>query len=333
MGDSWHRRLVSGGVPRRPRWTSSARPRSAPVRATAALRADQVLLDGRLVPAEEASISVFDRGLLYGESLFETIKVLDQAPCLWGAHRDRLATGCRELGLPLDPEALERGVRRLLLSRPITHGSLRLQVTGGRQPGGGRGLLAPAEGRRPSVIGTLYETAPYPADVYTAGVPVVTGQGLCRPLPGLKSGSYLASVRARARAAAAGAFEAVLTAGDPPELLEGSFTSLIFWDGERLVVPSQERVLPGVTAAEVLAVAREAGLEVAEQPVLLSAVRGNGLLLTSSLLGVAFCGSLDGEFLAPLGSLAARLQDGLRLREEASVAHWQQAEGGPRRRG
>jgi branched-subunit amino acid aminotransferase/4-amino-4-deoxychorismate lyase len=332
MAASWRRRSISGGPRRRSNWPDPARSLSAPIKATTSIRADQVLLDGRLVDADKAVVSVFDRGLLYGESLFETLKVVDQAPCLWPAHRDRLAAGCRELGLPLDLEVLEDGVRRLLLSRPITHGSLRIQVTGGQQPGGGRGLLAPSEGRGPVVIAALHETSPYPAEVYTGGVPASLVGGVCRPLPWLKSGSYLASVKARAQAAADGSFEGIFSEGDPPEILEGSFSNVILWDGDRLVTPPHQRVLPGVTCGEILEVAREAGMEVAQEAVPVSSVRGNGLLLTSSLLGVCFCRTLDGAPLAPLGTLATRLQDGLRQREEVSVSLWQQGQGGPRSR-
>jgi branched-subunit amino acid aminotransferase/4-amino-4-deoxychorismate lyase len=291
-----------------------------------------VLLDGRLVPPEEAVVSVFDRGLLYGESLFETMKVVDEAPCLWEGHRDRLVAGCRQLGLPLDVEALESGLRRLLAAHPVTHGSLRVQVTGGVQPGGGRGITAAPEGRHPRVIAVPYESAPYPSDLYSSGAQVVTVQGLDRPLARLKSGSYLASVAAKALAEQAGAFEAVLSRGEPPELLEGSFSNILLWDGSALVTPPADRVLPGVTLAEVKAVAASLELEVREEPIFVSQVLGNGLLLTSSLLGVCQCAGLDGRSLVPLRGLATRLQDSLRQREEASVARWQAAEGGPRER-
>ena len=111
---------------------------------------DVVLFDGRVVPTAEAVVPVADRAVLYGESLFETVKVVDGAPCLWKEHVARLAAGCGELGLPLDLGALEAGVRALLAERPVAHGVLRVQVTGGVQPGGGRGLTAPVAGRRAS---------------------------------------------------------------------------------------------------------------------------------------------------------------------------------------
>ncbi len=57
--------------------------------------------------------------------------MVDGAPCLWAEHLDRLAAGCRELGIPLDPAALTAGLRRLLEARTVPRGALRIQVTGG----------------------------------------------------------------------------------------------------------------------------------------------------------------------------------------------------------
>ncbi|GAB4260936.1 MAG: hypothetical protein Kow00122_17870 [Thermoleophilia bacterium] len=298
---------------------------------TAAAPSEVVLLGGELVPPAEAVVSAFDRGLLYGESLFETLKVVAGAPCLWEPHRDRLLAGCRELGLPLVVGELEEGVRRLLKARPVELGVLRIQVTGGVQPGGGRGITAPVEGRCPSVVATVVETAAMPADIYARGIAVVTAADLCRPLPRLKSGNYLASVAAKARAETAGAFECLFVGGTPPSLLEGSFTSVLAWDGTRLLVPPEEGRLPGVTLAAVLAAARSRGLTVEQRPIAVpgpetpEAGGGPALFLTSSFLGLCECASLDGRTLARAPALAADLRGALAERERASCEAWRAA--------
>lgn len=301
----------------------------------AAPSADLVLLDGELVPREAATISAFDRGVLYGESLFETVKVVDGAPCLWERHRDRLAAGCRELGIPLDIGTLEDGVRRLLRHGPLGHGVLRVQVTGGVQPGGGRGLTAPSEGRHPRVVASCVESRPLGSDVYASGVRVVSREGLLRPSPSLKSGNYLASVRAKALAESAGAFECVLVDGRPPRVLEGSFSTVLLWDGETLVCPPEDGRLPGVTAGVVLEEAVRAGLQTETRPIELAEFSGServgaggeastaaGLLLTGSLLGVCPCSSLDGTPLLPTAEMAARLRERLNDREDETRRAW-----------
>ena len=243
---------------------------------------------GSLFAPGEARVSAFDRGLLYGESLFETLKVVDGAPCLWRPHVERLTSACGELGLPLDVAGLELGVRRLLQARPVALGALRIQVTGGEQPGGGRGLTAPAAGRRPRVIASVTAVSPQPAHVFERGVDVVTAADLGRPLPWLKSGSYLASVAAKMRAEKAGAFECLLVGGEPARLLEGSFSNVLVWDGR---VSSPRRPARGWLASRRRSWCRRHGPWVCvteERPVALDelwAGEARGLLLTGSLSG------------------------------------------------
>jgi branched-subunit amino acid aminotransferase/4-amino-4-deoxychorismate lyase len=283
---------------------------------------DVVLFDGRIIPAAQAVVPVADRAVLYGESLFETIKVVDGAPCLWREHVARLAAGCDELGLPLDLGALARGVRELLGERAVAHGVLRVQVTGGVQPGGGRGLTAPAAGRRPHVIATVASLSPVAPDVYASGVAVVSDGRWARGLPHLKSSNYLASVAAKQRAEAAGAYECLLTVGDPPEVLEGATSNMLVWDGSALVSTPAAGRLAGVTLAVVTAAAGAAGIPVREERVPLESLRGNGLLLTGSLLGVCFCVSVDGHRLLPAGHLTGTLRHALYEREAESRERW-----------
>lgn len=293
---------------------------------------DLVLLDGELVPRAEAMVSAFDRGVLYGESLFETLKVVRGAPCLWERHRDRLAAGCAELGIPLDLPGLEDGVRRLLEHTRVERGVLRVQVTGGEQPGGGRGMTAPTEGRRPRVVASAAESAPPAGEVYASGVRVVSAGGLLRPSPWLKSGNYLASVRAKALAESAGAFECILVAGDPPRILEGSFSNVLLCDGEALVSPPEVGRLPGVTVGVVLEEAARAGLSVTTRPMGLGEVAGEGrgtigLLLTGSLLGVCPCSHVDGAPLRTTVEIAVLLRARLLAREEEARRAWSEAGG------
>jgi|GEM_PF-1593294 len=321
-----------------------------------------VLLGGRVILASEACLSVFDRGVLYGESVFETVKVRGGIPCLWEPHRDRLRAACVDLNLFAQDGVdamitdLEDGIARLLNVHPVERGALRVQVTGGDNPGGARGLIAPMEERSPTVVAAVQE-APAPAQsFYEQGVSVVTAPpDLSRTMPAFKSGSYIASVEARRRAAAAGAFECLFTwregyseglAGvdqevgadgrthvdqDGIRLLEGSFTSLIGWDGERLLFPGNVGCLPGVTREVLRAAAADEGIPWVDLdgrdrlPGL--SYPGNdgavsGLLLTSSLLGVCPCAFLDGVPLASSVSPATLLRSALHLREEVSRSRW-----------
>ncbi len=283
---------------------------------------DVVLLDGRLVEPEKALVSAFDRGLLFGESVFETLKVVGGEPCLWSAHSIRLGAACAELGFPIRLQEIEAGVRALLRERPVGRGALRIQVTGGVQPGGGRGMTAPREGRRPRVVARVDGVTGFEERWYERGVGVITAADLHRPLPWLKSGSYLASVAAKARAEEAGAFECLLMGGEPPGLTEGSFSNLLLWDGEALVSPPAGHRLPGVTVGVVVEEARVMGITTEERRVTVQEAREGVILLTGSLVGVCRCVSLDGRPLVGAGEPSARLRKALEQREATSREHW-----------
>lgn len=343
--------------------------------------AQHVFCNGRVTPLSEARLSVFDRGLLYGESAFETVKVVEGVPCLWEPHGRRLQAACAGLhllgeeGWETTRAELEQGIRRLLQIHPVERGALRVQITGGDNPGGARGLAVSARERSPSVVAAVQEAPAPPESLYQEGVSVISASSdLCRTLPYFKSGNHLASVEARRRAAECGAFECLLTRGRLPaggaaqdedgaekgaaqegatgeavRLLEGSFTSLIGWDGEQLLFPAEEGSLPGVTRSVLRSVAEEEGIPAVDlgkrdgppglgYPVSVYSGSGNsqngigygdagpprtpGLLLTSSLLGVCACSHLDGVPLVSGAGVAEILRSGLRLREEASQRGW-----------
>ena len=109
------------------------------------------------------------------------------------------------------------------------------------------------------MIATVEPVAPLPDAVYRDGVDAVTAADLTRPLPWLKSGSYLADVVGKGRAEAAAAFECLLVGGEPPSLLEGSFSNVLLWYGRRLVGPPRGLALAGVTLRSVLSRCRRIG--------------------------------------------------------------------------
>jgi branched-subunit amino acid aminotransferase/4-amino-4-deoxychorismate lyase len=172
------------------------------------------------------------------------------------------------------------------------------------------------------VVASVSESAPPATEIYERGVKVVTAGDVQRSLPGLKSGNYLASVRAKAHAESAGAFECLLTTGTPPVILEGSYCNVLLWDGAGLVTPPPEGRLPGVTLGVVLSAARDLGITLSETEVTVGAASRGGLLLIGSLLGVCPCSHLDDKPLADSSTVAAGLRGRLWEYESMSLAQW-----------
>jgi 4-amino-4-deoxychorismate lyase len=113
----------------------------------------------RVNGAKSHELAVNDRGLCYGDGLFETIKVMENKPLLWDAHTGRLLTGCLRLGIPIDglEERLDADVKDLLSINPYRTAVLKVTVTRGS---GKRGYY-PEKGLKPTIITALSEAADF----------------------------------------------------------------------------------------------------------------------------------------------------------------------------
>jgi len=227
-------------------------------------------VDGRVWPLSEARVSVSDRGFLFADSVFETIRTYGQQPFLLGDHLDRLRRSAQALALPVpwpDPE-LEEIVMQLLAGWPPEHeAALRIVVTRGD---GGHGLAFP-EPQRPRLVALCRPLPVLAAELYQQGVKVVLPTDARvkeHSVPAhVKSGSYLANVLALAEARREGGFEALLRAADG-SLSEASTSNLFLVSSGRIVTPGVgDYILPGITRALVIALAESIQLEVVQRPV------------------------------------------------------------------
>lgn len=240
-----------------------------------------VSIDGVIVPPERASISVLDRGLLYGDGCFEVLRTWGGAARELPAHLDRLYDTARFLELA----AIERPALTGAIERAIAAagpGEQRIRVILTRGPGSlamRLGELGP--GHAIVIVETL---PPQPAELALAVVDW--------PLPeraqrGHKTLAYLDAVIARERARAAGADEAIRL--DAAGLaVEGATCNLFAVTGGTVVTPPADRgVLPGIVRARVLAICARAGIAASERGLTLHELRGaREVFATSSLRGV-----------------------------------------------
>src|SRR5215510_11776038 len=123
----------------------------------------QVFLNGRILPDTEAVVPISDRGLLYGDGLFETLRVQRGRPLWWERHWSRLQEGAAFLRIPLEWSAAELGAIALQLARDngLPEAVLRLLLTRGSGPRG----YSPAAARQPTLAMTLHPCSPPPAGV------------------------------------------------------------------------------------------------------------------------------------------------------------------------
>ena len=207
-----------------------------------------VWVDGALLDADDARVSVFDHGLTVGDGIFETLRVYGGTPFAVTRHLRRLARSANGLGLVCPPEEL---LRQAMADVVTANGGgdlrLRLTVTGGRAPmGSGRGDACP------TVIAAVAPLDPVAPKTSVITVPWTRNER--SPLAGLKTTSYGENVVALARAKQAGASEA-LFANTAGRLCEGTGTNVFVVLVGRLVTPPlSSGCLAGVTRELVLEV-------------------------------------------------------------------------------
>jgi branched-chain amino acid aminotransferase len=268
-----------------------------------------VFLNGEFVAQEQAVVSVFDRGFLYGDGLFEGVRVLNGKLFRWDQHLQRLERGAQflKIKLPLPADSLRESAERLVSLNQAHDTFLRLTVSRGV---GIRGY-SPRGADRPSVVMSLH---PLPTSA-TQGPPqwrlVVASFRLPagEPLAQFKTCNKLPQILARAEADAAGADEALLLNTDG-HVVEASSSNLFWMDHDNLCTPPlASGILAGVTRAVVLELAQNLNLPVLETRISPQALHQSaGVFVSLSTAGIAEAISLDGQPLRR-SPVVARIRD------------------------
>jgi aminodeoxychorismate lyase len=258
-----------------------------------------VFLDGELVPEELAVVSVFDRGFLYGDGLFETMRVSGGRPFLWQEHMARLERGAAflKIQIPFPADDLQKHAEALIQRNQLPEALLRLTLSRGTGPRG----YSPRGADKPRLVMTLHPT-PVTDGAHSAQWSLVTASvrlPAAEPLAQFKTCNKLAQIMARSEADAAGAQEALLLNTDG-FVVEASSSNL-FWitDGKVVTPPLVSGVLAGVTRAMVLELCRGLGIATQEGTIRPEALaKAEGVFLSLSSVGIAEGVSLDGRPLA-----------------------------------
>jgi branched-chain amino acid aminotransferase len=256
------------------------------------------IINGRVSTPEEARISVYDRGFLYGDSIFETVRTYNGKAFALGDHLARLARSAErlfiELPAPLATIAseVEHGIERA--DNPESFA--RIMITRGTGPLG----LDPALAHDPTRVILVEPFAPPPREAYENGIGAITYRTVratdATPAAGAKVANYLTSVLAIREAQKQGASEAFIIDGRGC-VLEGT-TSNVFLvkDGQLVTAPEESGILSGITRAYLLSATQHLGIKVSirdirEQELL----EADELFISSTLREVLPVTRLDGR--------------------------------------
>ena len=225
-------------------------------------------IDGHNCSKADASISIMDHGLLYGDGVFEGLRFYEGEIYELEAHLDRLLDSARAISLliPLQRQEILDALDNAVLASGLADGYIRLVVTRGEGSLG----LDPASCREPRFIIIVDELAMVSPTVLARGATLIISS--VRRLQAdqidsrIKSLNYLNQILARLEANAAGADEAVML-NDQGRIAEGTADNIfIAKNGKLSTPPLCEGSLAGITRSTIINCARQTGIEVQETP-------------------------------------------------------------------
>ncbi|MDF2775985.1 MAG: D-alanine aminotransferase [Geminicoccaceae bacterium] len=258
-----------------------------------------VYLNGEFLPRERATLSVDDRGFIFGDGIYEVTRVVDGRLFEADRHMRRLDYGLRGIGIdpPLPADELIDIHHRLIQENGLTkgEGTVYLQITRGAAP---RTHYFPPATTRPTVFLSASPFTPNDAQRQN-GATAVTYPDIRWSRCDLKTVNLLGAVLAKQHAVAAGSLEAVFIRDGV--ITEGSHTNVFgVIDGELRTYPRSNYILPGITRDVVLELALEEGVNVREMPILQQEIgRLDELFVTGTTSDVTPIVQLDGR---PIGS-------------------------------
>jgi len=264
------------------------------------------VIDGVLVEQERATISVLDRGLLYGDGLFEVLRTWNGRAVDLDAHLDRLEDSARWLRLPVDRAAIVDAVAIALdaaTNAATDDHRIRIMVT--RGPGG---VAVPMASAGPG--STIVIVEPIGALPETTSLAIVDWPLPRRTGRGHKMLAYLDHVIAREMARERGAGDAVRLDADG-KIAEGGTSNVFCVRGGEVLATDGGGVLPGVTAARVAAICRRTDIPVVVGPIAVQAFLGaDEVFVTSAVRGVVPVTRIisDGEHTLPVGEVTRRIR-------------------------
>ncbi len=225
-----------------------------------------IYLNGKIVPAKEAVVSVFDHGFLYGDGIYETIRVYDRVIFMLDEHLGRLYRSASMIGLtlPFEIDSLKISIYETLIANALRNAYIRLTVSRGHGPIGLDPDLCP----EPTTVIIAQELKEYPRAFYEKGINLIiteTRRNIKEAInPKIKSLNFLNNILAKIEAKKRDAYEAIML-NAYGKLAEGSISNVFFYKDGVLCTPSLEcGILDGITRGFVIELAMREDLKIKE---------------------------------------------------------------------
>ncbi|HJW87509.1 MAG TPA: branched-chain-amino-acid transaminase [Candidatus Brocadiaceae bacterium] len=227
----------------------------------------KIYLNGQIVPQEEAKVSVFDHGLLYGDGVFEGIRAYHGKIFTLQEHLDRLyaSAGAISLTIPISKAEMGAAIKNTMAANNLTDSYIRLVVTRGV----GKLGLDPNKCARPQIIIITDTIELYSKALYEKGLDIVTVTTIRNHFsaldPKIKSLNYLNNILAKIESIRAGAGEALMLNKDGYVAECAGDNIFIVKDNALITPPASAGILIGITRNLVMKLAADMGIAVKEE--------------------------------------------------------------------
>ena len=230
---------------------------------------NKIYLNGQILPLEEAKISVLDRGLLYGDGVFESLRTYKGKPFLLEGHIKRLLKGLKALKIraPLSAGQLKSAVLKTIAANKFKESYIKIIITRGSAKG--HGLDPKNTAGKASLIIMAEEQKPYPKNTFISGWKAIVSSIIRPNVPTshLKTLCYVNNLLAKAEAKKLGADEAFML-NEKGHLAEGSISNIFIVKHGILYTPSIENpILVGLSRNLVIKLAKQAAFKIIEKDI------------------------------------------------------------------
>lgn len=249
-------------------------------------------VNGQYIPSDRPALPVNDRSFMYGDGLFETIRITNGQPFLWREHLDRLQRGADFLRIPMPAtfDQIELATRHLLAQNDVPEGVVRIHLSRGVAE---RGYALPKT-PEPTLVITTHKSAhaaPRGLHIITSTIRILADD----PLSQHKTANRLPNILARLQADQAGADEALLL-NNHNQIAEATAANIFVLRGRELITPPlASGALAGTTRAFLLKIASQHGFTPTESALTVSDLpKSEGVYLSSAHWLIAPVLSIDG---------------------------------------